>query len=265
MSEHSILELEDFALELARTAGGIAQAHFRRSFTIDNKAPTGFDPVTSADRAIERVLRASIVARYPEHGIVAEEEGERAAGSEYVWFIDPIDGTRAFMTGSPLWGTLVGLTRRGVPLFGLLCQPVLEEIFFAGPSGSWLIKADRRERLKTRACTDLAHAALASTHPSMFEGPSAAAFEAVASRCLLYRFGGDCYNYAMLAAGFIDLVIERQLKPFDIVPLVPILEGAGAVVSDWQGRTPVVGGAVVAAATPELHAAAVALLRGVDG
>lgn len=265
MSEHSILELEDFALELAKTAGGIAQAHFRRSFTIDNKAASGFDPVTSADRAIERVLRASIVARYPAHGIVAEEEGERAAESEYTWFIDPIDGTRAFMTGSPLWGTLVGLTRGGVPLFGLLCQPVLEEVFFGGPSGSWLIKADGRERLQTRACKELANAVLACTHPSMFEGASAAAFEAVASRCLLYRFGGDCYNYAMLAAGFIDLVIERQLKAFDIVPLVPILEKAGAVVSDWQGRRPVRGGAVVAAATPELHAAAVELLESAEG
>jgi histidinol phosphatase-like enzyme (inositol monophosphatase family) len=265
MADVSIPELEDFALELAQTAGGIAQAHFRSSLTIENKGGDAFDPVTNADRAIERVLRASIVERYPQHGIVAEEEGERAARSEYTWYIDPIDGTRAFMTGSPLWGTLVGLTRRNVPCFGLLCQPVLEEVFFGGPNGSWLIKADRRDRLKARACTKLAGAVLASTHPNMFEGASAAAFHEVATRCLLNRYGGDCYNYAMLAAGFIDLVIERQLKPFDIVPLIPVLEGAGAVVSDWQGRKPVMGGAVVAAATPELHAAAVALLRDAPG
>ena len=264
MKKIPILELEDFALELARTAGGIAQAHFRRAFAIDNKGGAAFDPVTSADRAIERVLRANIVERYPEHGIVAEEEGERAAQSDYTWFIDPIDGTRAFMTGSPLWGTLVGLTHRGVPLFGLLAQPVLEEIFFGGPSGSWLIKSDARDRLKSRACTTLDRAMLASTHPSMFSGASAAAFAALAERCLLHRFGGDCYNYAMLAAGFIDLVVEGKLKPYDIVPLIPILEAAGCVVTDWSGRRPLAGGYVVAAATAELHAAALAVVRGTD-
>src|SRR5690349_15096614 len=224
MPDTPILELEDFALDLARTAGGIAQAHFRRAFTIENKGVGSFDPVTSADRAIERVLRAAIVERYPAHGIVAEEEGERAASSDYTWFIDPIDGTRAFMTGSPLWGTLVGLTHRGEPLFGLLCQPVPEEIFFDAPSGACLIKSDRRERSKVRACTSLANAVLASTHRDMFTGGEAGAFEALARRCLLHRFGGDCYNYAMLAAGFIDLVVESKLKPYDIVPLIPILE-----------------------------------------
>jgi myo-inositol-1(or 4)-monophosphatase len=259
-----ILELEDFALELARTAGGIAQAHFRRAFTIDNKGGAVFDPVTSADRAIERVLRANIEEHYPDHGIVAEEEGERAARSDYTWFIDPIDGTRAFMTGSPLWGTLVGLTHRGLPLFGLLAQPVLEEIFFGGPSGSWLIKSDGRDRLKSRACTTIEHAVLASTHPSMFAGSAATAFAALAERCLLHRFGGDCYNYAMLAAGFIDLVVEGQLKSYDIVPLIPILEAAGCVVTDWKGRRPLAGGYIVAAATPALHAAALEVVRGHD-
>jgi histidinol phosphatase-like enzyme (inositol monophosphatase family) len=262
MSETSILELEDFALDLARTAGAIAQAHFRRAYTIENKGVDGFDPVTSADRAIERVLRAAIVERYPQHGIVAEEEGERPASSPYTWFIDPIDGTRAFMTGSPLWGTLVGLTRRGTPLFGLLSQPVLEEIFFGGPSGAWLIKAERRDRLKARPCTALANAILASTHPDMFAGGDEDVFRALARRCLLHRFGGDCYNYAMLAAGFIDLVVEAKLKPYDIVPLIPVLEGAGCIVTDWQGRPALSGGSVVAAATRELHAAALAVLAG---
>jgi len=261
MTDIPIPELEGFALELARTAGGIAQAHFRRSYAIENKDASGFDPVTSADRAIERVLRASIVERYPEHGIVAEEEGVRPARSAYTWFIDPIDGTRAFMMGSPLWGTLVGLTHHEVPLFGLLCQPVLEEIFFGSPSGSWLIKADRRDRLKARPCKSLASAVLASTHPDMFKDATATAFRELAQQCLLHRYGGDCYNYAMLAAGFIDLVVEGQLKPFDIVPLIPILEGAGCMVTDWAGRTPAGGGLVLAAATPQLHAAALAVLR----
>jgi len=274
-----IVELEDFALELARTAGGIAHAHFRQPITVENKSANAFDPVTNADRAIERVLRTAIEARYPDHGIVAEEEGERPGAGEYTWFIDPIDGTRAFMTGSPLWGTLIGLSRRAPPfggyqgappfgdyqgaqpLFGLLVQPVLEEVFFGGPSGSWLIKAERRDRLKSRGCKTLATAMLASTHPDMFNGERAAAFRALADQCLLTRFGGDCYNYAMLAAGYLDLVVESQLKPYDIVPLIPILEGAGCIVTDWGGRPPLNGGDVVAAGSRELHKAALATLR----
>jgi histidinol-phosphatase len=264
MTEHSLLELEEFALELAHTAGGIARAHFRQPITIENKGGAAFDPVTTADRAIERVLRAAIVERYPAHGIVAEEEGERASRSEYVWYIDPIDGTRAFMMGSPLWGTLIGLTREDQPLFGVLAQPVLEEVFFGGPSGSWLLKPDRRDRLQSRDCTTLGAAVLACTHPDMFSGARATAFQTLAGRCLLNRYGGDCYNYAMLAAGFVDLVVEGHLKPFDIVPLLPILEGAGCVVSDWRGGRPLTGGYVVAAATADLHAAALALLRPAD-
>jgi myo-inositol-1(or 4)-monophosphatase len=260
MADIALVELEDFALELAHMAGGIAEAHFRQPITVENKGQAKFDPVTNADRAIERVLRAAIVERYPDHGIVAEEEGERAARGEYTWFIDPIDGTRAFMTGSPLWGTLIGLTRRREPLFGLLAQPVLEEVFFGSPSGSWLIKADGRDRLRSRPCSSLAAAVLASTHPDMFSGSKAAAFQALAARCLLTRFGGDCYNYAMLAAGHLDLVVEGQLKPYDIVPLIPILEGAGCIVTDWQGGVPLAGGDVVAAATRDLHRAALAVL-----
>jgi histidinol phosphatase-like enzyme (inositol monophosphatase family) len=261
MAEIELVELEDFALELAHTAGGIAQSHFRRSVTVENKSASAFDPVTNADRAIERVLRTAIAARYPHHGIVAEEEGERVGTDDYTWYIDPIDGTRAFMTGSPLWGTLIGLMRGQQVLFGLLAQPVLEEVFFGGPSGSWLIKAERRERLRTRAGKTLETAALASTHPDMFVGDKARAFRALADRCLLTRFGGDCYNYAMLAAGYLDLVVESQLKPYDIVPLVPVLEGAGCIVTDWQGRPPFAGGDVVAAGSRELHERALELLR----
>jgi myo-inositol-1(or 4)-monophosphatase len=261
MADIALVELEDFALELAQMAGGIAEAHFRQPITVENKGASKFDPVTNADRAIERVLRAAIVERYPDHGIVAEEEGERPSGGEYTWFIDPIDGTRAFMTGSPLWGTLIGLTRRERPLFGVLAQPVLEEVFFGGPSGSWLIKADGRDRLRSRLCSSLETAVLASTHPDMFVGNKAEAFQALAAQCLLSRFGGDCYNYAMLAAGHIDLVVESQLKPYDIVPLIPILEGAGCIVTDWGGGPTLDGGDVVAAATPELHRAALTALR----
>jgi myo-inositol-1(or 4)-monophosphatase len=165
------------------------------------------------------------------------------------------------MTGSPLWGTLIGLTRRDEPLFGLLVQPVLEEVFLGGPSGSWLIKPERRERLKSRGCKSLAKAMLGSTHPDMFSDDRATAFRNLSGECLLTRFGGDCYNYAMVAAGYLDLVVESRLKPYDIVPLIPILERAGCIVTDWQGKPPLRGGDVVVAGSRELHKAALAALR----
>src|SRR5690606_23760960 len=155
-----------------------------------------------------------------------------------------------------------GVAHDRQPLFGLLCQPVLEEVFFGGPGGAWLIKPDGRQRLVARPCRSLERAVLAATHPDMFAGPAAAAFDSLARRCLLHRFGGDCYNYAMLAAGFVDLVVESQLQPYDIVPLLPILSAAGCVITDWDGGTPLEGGSIVAAATPELHAEALAALRG---
>ena len=261
----SVAELEEFALELAQLAGSVALANFRRDIDISNKDADGFDPVTNADRAIEQVLRTSILERFPEHGIVGEEEGRTESLSPYTWYLDPIDGTRAFMMGSPLWGTLVGVTADNAPLFGLMVQPFLEEVFLGSAKSSWLIRPGERRRLRARACDKLEAAALASTHPDLFDAKSSQAFAALADRCLLHRWGGDCYNYAMLAAGFVDLVVEDQLKPYDIMPLIPILEGAGCVVTDWQGGPAMGGGKVLAAATPALHSAAVAVLAAPPG
>jgi histidinol-phosphatase len=259
-AEIPLPELENFALELAQLAGNIAQAHFRKAIEITNKNAEGFDPVTNADHAIEQLLRATILERYPGHGLVAEEQGNTESMSPYTWYLDPIDGTRAFMMGSPLWGTLVGLAFRDKPLFGLMVQPVLEEVFLGTATASWLIKPEQRRRLQTRKTRSLADAALASTHPDLFGRAESRLFATLAKRCLLNRWGGDCYNYAMLAAGFVDLVVEDQLKPFDIVPLVPIIEGAGGAVTDWSGNPPLAGGRVVAAATHELLEAALDIL-----
>ncbi len=259
---HDVLILESFSLELARAAGTTAKAYFRKKGMIENKARDRFDPVTSADRAIESLLREAILERYPDHGIVGEEESAHESRSRYTWVIDPIDGTRSFMTGSPLWGTLLGLLRDGSPLLGVLCQPVLDEIFLGAPSGAWLSSNGRRERIGTRQSIELSQATLASTHPALFAGAEADAFAALEAQCLMSRFGGDCYNYAMLAAGHTDLVVECGLKVYDIVPLIPIVEGAGGVVTDWQGRPPLDGGCVVAAATAGLHAKALAVLNG---
>jgi histidinol-phosphatase len=259
--EAVLIELEGFALELAHTAGGIAEAYFRSHFSVDNKDDQGFDPVTSADHAIEKVLRETIQASYPDHGIVAEESGSTGTDAEFCWYIDPIDGTRAFLMGSPLWGTLVGLTESGNAVFGLLAQPILGELFFGSAAGSWLIRPDGRERLRSSRCADLASARLASTHPRLFSPDLQGAFDRLAAACLLDRYGGDCYNYAMLAAGFVDLVVEAGLKPFDIVPLVPILEHAGCVVTDWEGGSVLEGGNVVAAATASLHEQALETLK----
>ncbi|MGD8340784.1 MAG: inositol monophosphatase family protein [Gammaproteobacteria bacterium] len=259
--EKTLIELEGFALELAHTAGGIAEAYFRSHFQVDNKDADGFDPVTSADHAIEKVLRETIQSAYPDHDIIAEESESKVTNAEYCWYIDPIDGTRAFLMGSPLWGTLIGLSVSGRAVFGLLAQPVLGELFFGSPAGSWLIKADGRERLKSSECGEIAKARLASTHPGLFSPDEGAAFNRLAAACLLDRFGGDCYNYAMLAAGFVDVVAEAGLNPFDIVPLVPILENAGCVVTTWDGRSVLDGGNVLAAASPALHVEALELLN----
>lgn len=259
--EDSLIELEGFALELAHTAGGIAEAYFRSHFQVENKDADGFDPVTSADHAIEKVLRETIQASYPDHDIIAEESESKVTDAEFCWYIDPIDGTRAFLMGSPLWGTLVGLTASNRAVFGLLAQPVLGELFFGSPAGSWLITQDGRERLKSSQCTELGKARLASTHPGLFAPSELEAFDRLAAACLLDRFGGDCYNYAMLAAGFVDVVAEVGLKPFDIVPLVPILENAGCTVTTWDGGSVLNGGTVLAAASPKLHSEALAFLK----
>ncbi|MDB5589915.1 histidinol-phosphatase [Enterovirga sp.] len=257
----SLVDVSAFADELATASGRVILPFFRTALVAENKAlPGSFDPVTEADRAAERVMRQLIAERYPEHGIVGEEFGAERSEAELCWVLDPIDGTRAFMSGLPLWGTLIGLLRSGRAAYGMMHQPFIGERFFGdgtragyrGPHGSG--------ELRTRPCASLAEATLSTTSPAMFSEAELATFLRVEKQARLTRYGYDCYAYCMLAAGHLDLVIEAGLKPYDIVALTPIIEGAGGVVTTWTGDRPERGGAIVAAGDPRLHATVLEML-----
>lgn len=263
MTIASRAELLRFTVEVARDAGAIALKYFRTAMPVTNKSTTSrFDPVTEADREVERLIRRRIEAAYPAHGIVGEEEASRAGDGIHQWVIDPIDGTRAFISGIPLWGILLGLQIRNECILGALHQPFLGETFTGVRDGKATFEnAAGLQTIRTRQTTDLADAILYSTHPSIFgQQNDLDRFHKVAGHCRLMRYGGDCYLYGLLAAGHIDLVIEGGLAPYDIIPLIPIIEAAGGVVSNWEGGSAIGGGRIVAAATPELHQAALSLL-----
>lgn len=251
-----------FACRVAESAGRAILEHFRAPLQVHNKGPVGeFDPVTVADREAEAIIRAEIRQAYPGHGILGEEE-ERHVGEEpWTWVIDPIDGTRAFMIGQLHWGILLGLSDVSRPVLGLLHQPYLGETFVGRPGRAELRRPHSTTLLRVRRCSLLEEAVVCTTDPAFFaHGKERAAFELVASKARLVRFGGDCYSYGMLAAGLIDLVIESRLKPFDIQPLVPMIEAAGGVVTDWTGGPCHHGGQVVAAGDRHLHRLALEIL-----
>jgi len=254
-------QMLEFAVKIAIASGSIARKFFRSSIQIDTKSRTRFDPVTEADRQIEQFLRDKIRKRYPAHGILGEEQG-LTEGDAYTWVIDPIDGTRGFITGAPMWGTLLGLVNNGRPLFGLMHQPFVRETFYADRSGAWLKQGNTLRPLATRSTRKLEVAIICATHPAMFTTVTdQTAFARLESACRSSRFGTDCYGYCLLAAGFVDLVVEADLQAYDILPLIPLIESAGGVVTDWQGKSPAHGGRVIAAANRHLHRAALAILN----
>jgi histidinol phosphatase-like enzyme (inositol monophosphatase family) len=256
-----LIDFAQFVNELATLSGQAILPFFRTSIAPDDKSRGGmFDPVTEADRAGEAAMRQLIRRTFPTHGIVGEEFGNEREDAEYVWVLDPIDGTRAFISGLPTWGTLIGLTRTGHPAFGMMHQPFTGERFF-GDGGSTTFRGPGGERrLMTRRCASLKDATLSTTSPKLFAGEDLRAYDRVESVVKLARYGYDCYAYCMLAAGHIDLVIETGLKPYDIVALIPIIEGAGGVVTTWDGGSAAQGGAVVAAGDRRLHASVLELL-----
>jgi histidinol phosphatase-like enzyme (inositol monophosphatase family) len=256
-----LIDFAHFVNELATLSGQAILPFFRTAIAAEDKSRGGdFDPVTEADRAGEAAMRQLIKRSLPTHGIVGEEFGSEREDAEYVWALDPIDGTRAFIAGLPTWGTLIGLSRQGRPCFGMMHQPFTGERFF-GDCGSATYRGPGGERrLMTRRCAFLKDAVLATTSPKMFSGDELRAYDRVESATRLARYGCDCYAYCMLAAGHIDLVVESGLKPYDIVALIPIIEGAGGIVTAWDGGSAARGGSIVAAGDRRVHAAALKLL-----
>jgi myo-inositol-1(or 4)-monophosphatase len=258
----TVIDFAAFIEKLATVSGDTILPFFRTSLGVDNKTSLGFDPVTEADRAAEVAMRRLIKTTFPQHGIVGEEFGDESPDAEYVWVLDPIDGTKSFISGLPLWGTLIALMHNGVPAFGMMHQPYLRERFF-GDGGAANFRGPSGQRhLSVRRCASLADATLFATTPQMFHGLDRAAFDRVENEVRLSRYGGDCYAYCMLASGHVDLVIEAGLKSYDIAALVPIITGAGGVVTTWAGEPAHKGGRIVAAGDRRVHEAALRLLHG---
>ena len=259
----TVIDFTAFIGRLATASGETILPFFRTSLSIENKSNShDFDPVTEADRAAEAVMRRLIKDNFPQHGIVGEEFGSEQENAEYVWVLDPIDGTKSFIAGFPLWGTLIALLHKGTPVFGMMHQPYIGERF-SGDSGSAHYQGPSGERkLAVRRCGSLKEATSFTTSPLLMNAADRAAFGRVEATVKLSRYGGDCYPYCMLAAGHVDLVIESGLKPHDIVALIPIIEGAGGFVTNWEGGSAVKGGRVVAAGDKRMHEAAMKLLAG---
>jgi myo-inositol-1(or 4)-monophosphatase len=251
-----------FVDRLATVSGEAILPFFRTSLGVENKGgPGNFDPVTAADRAAETAMRTLIRESFPDHGIVGEEFGNEGIDAEYCWVLDPIDGTKSFIAGMPAWGTLIALTRGGEPVYGMMHQPFTRERF-TGDSNAARYRGPAGDRaLRVRRCDKLGDALLMTTSPLLMKESDRAAFGVVEQATKLSRYGGDCYAYCMLAAGHVDLVIETELKPYDILPLVPIILGAGGIVTGWDGGSPTAGGRIIAAGDPRVHQAAMALLN----
>lgn len=255
------VELVEFLDGLATASGAAILPFFRTHLSVTDKAgPGAFDPVTEADRAAEVVIREKIRAHFPDHGILGEEFGSDRTDAEFVWVIDPIDGTRAFLCGLPVWGTLVGLKRDGRAVLGMMHQPYTGERFFGDCARAWMRGPHGDRVLSTRETIDLRDAILMTTTPALFTGDKRQAYDRVETAVRLARYGTDCYAYAMLASGHVDLVIETGLQPYDIVALIPIVEGAGGVVTCWDGSPATGGGDIIAASNPQMHEKATRLL-----
>jgi histidinol phosphatase-like enzyme (inositol monophosphatase family) len=255
--------------DLVATAHALADAarvatlqHFRRADLVaDTKEAARFDPVTAADRLSEEKMRAILAERRPDDAILGEEFGPKSGTSGLTWVLDPIDGTRGYLSGTPTWGVLISVRDAGGPIYGIIDQPYIGERFEGGLGRARVVGPMGEARLATRAARPLSEAILFSTFPEVGTPEEGAAFRRVAPRARLVRYGTDCYAYALIAAGQIDLVIEAGLQAYDVQAPIAVIEAAGGVVTDWQGRPAHDGGRILAAANPAIHAEALALLK----
>ena len=228
--------LDAFLVTLNQASAEVILPLFRADHGMENKAGRGdYDPVTLADKGAEQAIRKQIAARFPEHGVIGEEYGDDRPDAEFVWVLDPIDGTRAFVAGLPVWTTLIGLRFQGEPVLGSIGQPFIGELFIGHTGASRLISQAGERALRVRACPDLGAAIIATTDPAIFDEAERAAWRELRAASRLARFGCDAYAYAMVAMGKIDLVVETRLKSWDIESAVPLLAGAGGMITDWQG------------------------------
>ena len=265
--------LEDFILRLNAEAAQVILPLFRADHGLENKASHGaFDPVTAADKGAEAAIRHLISKTFPDHGVIGEEYGEDRPDAEFVWVLDPVDGTRAFVAGLPVWTTLIGLRYQGAPVLGLIGQAYLDEAFVGSkPLGSRLIRGSTSVPLQVRPCPQLSDAVIATTDQNLFDANEAAGWSDIRAKSRLARFGCDAYAYAMVALGKMDMVLETGLKSWDIEAAIPVIEGAGGIVSDWHGRpisaTPALTGGQMAIAGDQacLEQALACLTRAAKG
>lgn len=262
MSLPSAPELAEFFNNLCDNAAKVTLPLFRTRLNVTNKLDEEFDPVTEADRNAESIIRDLLEKRFPDHGIVGEEFGSVRSDARYQWIIDPIDGTRAFISGIPVWGTLIGLYDNGVPIAGVMDQPFTRERYISLNGKTHLAAFDSPlTALSTSSVASLDQATLMTTSPHLLQTPQTTTYFEVERRVKLFRYGCDCYAYCVLASGQVDLVIESGLNVYDIAALIPIIEGAGGIVTSWSGEDASQGGTILAAANEQLHAQALAVLN----
>lgn len=249
-------------LACARAAKLVTLPHFRSPMVVDNKESASFDPVTAADRNAELAIRNIIAQNFPEHTIIGEEHASKTGNSDFSWVIDPIDGTRSFISGLPVWGTLIGVAHKGKMFAGLMAQPFIGETFLGlDGQSTYQRHGDKATKLATSQINRLEDARLFTTNPALFSGPQVKAFDQLRQKVRLPRYGCDCYAYCLLAAGHIDLVVEPKLKIYDIAALIPIIRFAGGKVTSFAGGPPDQGGDIIAAASAELHARAMEIMH----
>lgn len=257
-------DLVQVALRVADAADNETLRWFRRSDLIaDNKEPAAFDPVTQADKAAEIAMRTVLSDLRPDDAVLGEEHGLTDGTTGLQWVLDPIDGTRGYMSGTPTWGTLIGVGPESGPKVGVISQPYTGERFVGHPGGAELHRGGQVTSITVRPTSDLSNAIIFTTFPEVGTDIERAGFDAVSSKCKLTRYGMDCYAYGLLAAGQIDLVIEAGLHPYDIQGPMAVVQAAGGIVTTWDGGSAHMGGRIIAAATQDLHEQAMEILRGV--